>query len=85
MHNDSSARNHDCRPLLSQLSDYVDGQAAPALCAEIERHLTICPDCRVVVDTLDNTIKLYHALPESTPPEGATARLFSVLNIDTSC
>ena len=73
---------HDCRPLLEQLSDYVDGQAAPALCAEIEAHLATCPDCRVVVDTLDNTVKLYRALPKFDPPEGATARLFSVLNLD---
>lgn len=82
MHNDRAADKHDCRPLLDQLSDYVDGLAAPALCAEIEAHLAACPNCRVVVDTLDNTVKLYHALPESTPPEDATARLFSVLNID---
>lgn len=83
MHSDPVTDKHDCRPLLDQLSDYVDGEAAPALCAEIERHLAGCPDCQVVVDTLDNTVKLYHALPDSTPPEDARTRLFSVLNINT--
>lgn len=72
-------RTHDCLPLLAQLSNYIDGQAAPALCAEIEAHLAACPDCRIVVDTLDNTVKLYQALPESAPSEGTADRLFRVL------
>lgn len=81
MHNESSTHKDDCQNLLDQLSDYLDGRAAPGLCTEIETHLALCPDCRVVVDTLDNTVKLYRALPESDPPEGAAERLFHVLNI----
>ena len=43
---------HDCRHLLGDLSDYLDGQASTELCAEIERHLEDCANCRVVIDTL---------------------------------
>jgi anti-sigma factor RsiW len=61
----------DCRHLLGTLSDYVDGELAVALCAELERHLAECENCRVVVDTLRRTIYLYHATstPEPVPDE----------------
>ena len=48
-----------CRELLGSLSDYVDGAADAVLCAEIERHLEGCDNCRVVVDTLGRTVSLY--------------------------
>lgn len=61
----------DCRHLLGTLSDYVDGDLGVALCAELERHLAECENCRVVVDTLRRTIYLYHATstPEPVPDE----------------
>lgn len=61
----------DCRHLLGTLSDYVDGELSVALCAELERHLAECENCRVVVDTLRRTIYLYHATstPEPVPDE----------------
>jgi len=82
MHEPHAASQDDCRNLLRQLSDYVEGQADVDLCARIEAHLAECPHCRIVVDTLDNTIKLYHTLPESNPSTDARERLFSVLRID---
>ena len=61
----------DCRHLLGTLSDYVDGDLGVSLCAELERHLAECENCRVVVDTLRRTIYLYHATstPEPVPDE----------------
>lgn len=61
----------DCRHLLSTLSDYVDGDLGVSLCAELERHLAECENCRVVVDTLRRTIYLYRATstPEPVPDE----------------
>ncbi len=57
-----------CRSLLDGLSLYVEGEAPPELCSEIERHLAGCSDCRVVVDTLRRTIDLYHRLPRPDLP-----------------
>ena len=51
-------KNKECRHLLGQLADYVDGEASQALCQEIERHLSGCENCRVVVDTLRKTVTL---------------------------
>ena len=81
-----STHNHDhgeCRKLLKDLSDYVDGELDEALCVEIERHMEECDNCRVVVDTLRKTVLLYHNLPPEPMPVEAEARLFRSLNLDT--
>ena len=71
----------NCEHLLADLSDYLDGEAAASTCAEIERHLGDCPDCRVVVDTLRKTISLYRELPQPDFSAEARTRLFTVLNL----
>jgi anti-sigma factor RsiW len=70
-----------CADLLPCLSAYLDGEAASALCAQLDAHLAECRDCRVVVDTLTCTVRLYHTLPDPALPEGATARLFAALDL----
>lgn len=72
-----------CINLLSQLSDYIDGDLEEALCAQIEHHLAGCPDCRAVVDTLEKTIKLYRTTARrSEVPAEVQARLYKVLKLD---
>lgn len=74
---------HDnCQHLLADLSDYIDGEAAASVCAEIERHLAGCDDCRVVVDTLRKTIYLYRTLPRPMLPDATRARLVATLALD---
>jgi anti-sigma factor RsiW len=70
-----------CRHLLDELSDYLDDEASAEMCAEIERHLTDCADCRVVVDTLRRTIQLYRALPSPVLSEAARERLYKSLDL----
>ena len=72
--------HHDCQHLLADLSDYLDGEAAAEVCAEIERHLAECADCRAVVDTLRKTIYLYHTLPQPALSQDARARLIAALS-----
>jgi anti-sigma factor RsiW len=70
-----------CPNLLENLSDYLDGAASAELCAEIERHLDGCTDCRVVVDTLRKTVALYHELPQPELPPEARLRLYKSLDL----
>ncbi len=72
----------NCKSLLGSLLDYVDGAAQEDLCREIERHLSECEDCRVVVDTLKKTIYLYHATAKTDLPVGVRERLFMRLNLE---
>jgi anti-sigma factor RsiW len=73
-----------CHALLGSLSEYVDGTLGDELCEEINRHITECEDCHIVVDTLRKTISLYHdsAAESRECPGGVRERLFRTLNLD---
>ncbi len=76
---------HDlsCKHLLASIGDYVEGEISPELCQEIERHIAGCEHCRVVVDTLNKTITLYHASAhDAEVPDDVRGRLFQVLKLD---
>jgi anti-sigma factor (TIGR02949 family) len=73
----------DCHHLLSELSEYVDGELNQDLCAELERHLEGCEDCRIVVDTLKKTVYLIHANNEREPvPADVRERLYKCLDLN---
>ena len=76
--------NHaECKHLLASLSEYVDGNLNEDLCAEIERHLEGCDDCKVVVNTLRKTVDLYHQCGEDEGlPDSVRQRLYMRLNLD---
>lgn len=82
-----SKHNHDhrdCSYLLSSLSAYIDGDLEEMLCEEIERHVADCEDCRVVIDTLEKTVYLYHASAEQElpiVPEDVKERLYKRLDL----
>ncbi|MCK4352756.1 Hsp20 family protein [candidate division WOR-3 bacterium] len=48
-----------CEQILLWVSDYVDGELPHEKCVELEKHLTLCPRCRSIVNTLKTTIALY--------------------------
>ncbi len=75
---------HDhCHEFISTLSEYVDGDLDPELCAELERHLCECEKCRVVVDTLKKTIELYQQTSsEPSLPEDVRERLYAKLDLN---
>ncbi len=73
----------DCQKYLFQLSEYIDGELDPKLCALLEEHLHHCTDCTVVVDTLKRTIELYHLeTSQEALPDNVKSRLYSRLNLD---
>ena len=65
-----------CRDLLGQLSDYVDGDLDQDLCRALEAHMAGCDNCRTVVDTLSETVHLFHALPPATVSATISARFY---------
>lgn len=76
-------KQQTCAHLLDDLSDFLDGKASEEICAEIERHLSNCGNCRVMVDTLRKTILLYRELPQPELPPDARQRLYQSLNLET--
>lgn len=77
------ARDQHCLDLLASLSDYVDGELPQGLCDEIEKHMSECENCRIVVDTLRKTVYLYRsASPVDSVPEAIRRRLYRRLDLD---
>lgn len=72
----------NCRNMLGDLSDFLDGEASEELCAEIERHMVGCEECRIVVDTLRKTVMLYRDLPRPEMSPAARQRLYHSLDLD---
>jgi anti-sigma factor RsiW len=68
-----------CRDFFSQLSEYIDGELAASLCAELEHHLADCPNCRIVVDTSRKTISLYRRYSQGELPADVAERLWQAI------
>ncbi len=75
--------NHvDCESLLGALSEYIDGNLAPELCRELEKHLAGCEDCRVVLNTTRRTIDLVRDPVDQPVPDDVRERLFKRLSLE---
>ena len=81
-HDHGHGEHHEgCRRYIATLSDYVDGALDDELCRELEAHMETCENCRVVVNTLNKTVTLYHRLPSPEMPNAVKERLYKVLDI----
>ena len=74
----------ECSRVLTHLNDYIDHELSPELCQELEEHLANCENCRVVLDTLNQTLYFVNQLqttPVSLPAE-VEYRLFAVMHLE---
>jgi predicted anti-sigma-YlaC factor YlaD len=69
----------ECEELVAYLSDYIDLNLDEELTAEAQAHLATCENCRVVLDTTQQTIFLYRQQGKRTIPVARRKRLFSQL------
>jgi len=69
----------NCPEYVSELNDYLDGTLDQDLCSEIEKHLGECENCRIMVDTLKQTVKLCRGGKEEPLPPALEARLNNLL------
>ena len=76
--------HENCQNMLTFLSDFVDGELNQDLCVQIETHLSQCPDCSIVLDTLKKTIYLYQtsSISSEQVPDDVRERLFKCLNLE---
>jgi anti-sigma factor RsiW len=73
-----------CGEYVKYISDYIDGELPPEICARLEAHLLDCINCRIVVDTMRKTIELYQVSSvEDILPDTVHDRLFARLNLDS--
>ena len=77
------SETHNCHGLVNYLSEYVDGTLSPILCADLEKHLDECENCRIVVNTLKKTIEIYHeTAADLSMPADVRKRLFLRLHLE---
>jgi len=58
-----------CDDLISNLSDYIDGELDAETCDALEKHLAGCNNCRLMVDSMKMTVRLCRdGVCEELPP-----------------
>jgi anti-sigma factor RsiW len=68
-----------CSQYIQNICDYIDGEIDTSLCAELEEHLKECRDCRIMVDTLKQTVVLCREGKKEPLPEKLASRLNDAL------
>jgi predicted anti-sigma-YlaC factor YlaD len=68
-----------CEELVQYLSDYIDRNLNDELVAEAQEHLATCHNCRVVLDTTQQTIFLFRKQDKRTIPADRRQHLFEQL------
>lgn len=48
-----------CKKLLTELSNYLDGEIDAALQAELDGHAQRCPKCYIIIDTTRKTVEIF--------------------------
>ena len=72
-----------CNEFVETISSYVDGDLSEELCTELDKHLSECANCRIVVNTLKKTIDIVHQQAEQEKtPKAVKDRLFYRLNLE---
>ncbi len=78
--------NHDHQDTFNKLCDDLSTDIDAEVCDEVKEHLKDCPECRVYVDTLKQTVYLFRGEQELESkegiPEDVSDRLFKVLDLD---
>lgn len=69
----------NCRDYIQDLNDYLDGELDENLCEEIEKHIGECDNCRIMVDSLRQTVKLCREGKEEKLPEALENKLNNIL------
>jgi RNA polymerase sigma-70 factor (ECF subfamily) len=71
---DLPAASGTCPDVLALFSAHLEGQVSAEICAEMERHIEVCPRCKGACDSLKRTLSLCHATaPASAVPAAVQA------------
>jgi len=68
-----------CKQFLQELSGYIDKTLDPKELAELHRHVSECPNCFVVCDTTEKTLRVFKGMECLPVPKGIQARLMAAI------
>ena len=69
-----------CKDFLNELGEFMDGTLDQEIREKLQKHVSECPNCWVVLDTSQRTIKIYKGLEPQTIPPDIHSRLMTALN-----
>jgi anti-sigma factor (TIGR02949 family) len=69
----------DCKDVLANLSDYIDGEGSDDLRRALEEHIARCRRCRVVFDSTERMLKVVTDSDPFEVPLSVSARLYTKL------
>jgi hypothetical protein len=68
-----------CKQFLQELNDYLEDVLDPASRAELNKHVNECPNCWVVCDTTQRTLKVYKGMEATPLPDQVQSRLMEAV------
>ena len=68
-----------CKEFLQELNDYLDPSVDAEPKGHLQRHVSQCPNCFVVVDTTLKTLKVYKGMEPQCVPEDLKKRLWAAV------
>jgi anti-sigma factor (TIGR02949 family) len=68
-----------CKEFLQELTDYLDSTVDAELRHKLEAHINECPNCFVILDTTQKTIKVYKGMQPQEIPEAVHVRLMKAV------
>ncbi len=68
-----------CKEFLQELTDYLDSNVDAELRVKLERHISECPNCFVILDTTQKTIKVYKGFEPQEIPQEVHVRLMKAV------
>jgi anti-sigma factor (TIGR02949 family) len=68
-----------CKQFLQELNDYLDPSIDTETKMHLERHVSECPNCFVIVDTTMKTLRVYKGVDAQQVPEDLQKRLWAAL------
>ena len=68
-----------CKQFLDELNDFLDEKLDPNLRAALQRHVNECPNCWVVCDTTEKTLKVFKGMEAQPIPQCIQDRLLEAV------
>ena len=70
----------NCKNVIREISDYIDGDLDLSVRQELERHLEHCTECKIVVDQTRMTVQLFSDSKPIELPGDVKCRLHDALH-----
>ena len=68
-----------CKQFLQDLNEYLEDMLDPETRQELQRHVNECPNCWVVCDTTQRTLRVYKGMEAQALPADVQSRLMEAI------